>query len=444
MSSTGSNAGMPPPAAPAVFNMREMRESLALAEQLAKASMTSNKSRAHQLQQLDANNNNEGEETHRTYVPPKQLLLYLVRMGSFTSAPKMVNDDVQDDDVDFEGIRTIEDMKQRCRKELAALPPRIERNFPSEKPANSIRLLQWNILSQSLGEHNDNFVCCPLEALDWRTRRYRILEEIIEYNADIICLQEVDHYQFLSRALRTQGYEGIYFPKPDSPCIYIKGNNGPDGCAIFYRVNDYELIKVETRIVEVWRVQSNQVVILTMLRHKATDRQICVATTHLKARQGALLSTLRNEQGKDILDFLENNIDGADCPVIIAGDFNAEPTEPVYSTIRSDPRFGLDSAYRCDGIVQGAEDAGQEPPYTTWKVRGEGECCQTIDYVFFSRRHLGVKQVLPFPTGEQIGPNRVPSFQYPSDHFSLAVDFDLLPSSDASQADVVLNKLLCV
>lgn len=60
----------------------------------------------------------------------------------------MVNDDVQDDDVDFVGIRTVEDMKQRCRKELAALPPRIERNFPSERPANSIRVLQWNILSQ--------------------------------------------------------------------------------------------------------------------------------------------------------------------------------------------------------------------------------------------------------------------------------------------------------
>lgn len=60
----------------------------------------------------------------------------------------MVNDDVQDDDVDFEDIRTAEDMKQRCRKELAALPPRIERHFPSDRPANTIRLLQWNILSQ--------------------------------------------------------------------------------------------------------------------------------------------------------------------------------------------------------------------------------------------------------------------------------------------------------
>ncbi|EFX79759.1 hypothetical protein DAPPUDRAFT_244433 [Daphnia pulex] len=79
--SSGSNPALPPPpAAPAVFNMREMRESLALAEQLAKASMSSNKGRSHQLQQLDANNNNEGEETPRSYVPPKQLLLYLVSL----------------------------------------------------------------------------------------------------------------------------------------------------------------------------------------------------------------------------------------------------------------------------------------------------------------------------------------------------------------------------
>ena len=55
------------------------------------------------------------------------------------------------------------------------------------------------------------------------------------------------------------GFDGTYFPKPDSPCIYIKENNGPDGCAIFYRLNTFEVVRVETHIVEVWRVQSNQV-----------------------------------------------------------------------------------------------------------------------------------------------------------------------------------------
>ena len=68
-----------------------------------------------------------------------------------------------------------------------------------------------------------------------------------------------------------------------------------------------------------------------------------MATTHLKARNGALLSTLRNEQGKDILDFISRHVKGKEgqqqqqddqsLPVIVTGDFNAEPTEPVYETM---------------------------------------------------------------------------------------------------------------
>jgi nocturnin len=69
----------------------------------------------------------------------------------------------------------------------------------------------------------------------------------------------VDHFNFLKTVLGTQGYRGAFFPKPDSPCLYIKGNNGPDGCAIFFREDKFELLKVETRVLEVWRVQSNQV-----------------------------------------------------------------------------------------------------------------------------------------------------------------------------------------
>lgn len=41
----------------------------------------------------------------------------------------------------------------------------------------------------ALGVMHDNFVCCPDEALDWKTRRYRIVEEIVTYCPDVICLQ---------------------------------------------------------------------------------------------------------------------------------------------------------------------------------------------------------------------------------------------------------------
>lgn len=98
--------------------------------------------------------------------------------------------------------------------------------------------------------------------------------------------------------LATQNYEGIFYPKPDSPCLYITENNGPDGCALFYKKTKFDLINYDTRILEVWRVQSNQVTISANLRIIETGKEICVCTTHLKARNGALLAKLRNEQGK--------------------------------------------------------------------------------------------------------------------------------------------------
>lgn len=98
--------------------------------------------------------------------------------------------------------------------------------------------------------------------------------------------------------LATQNYEGIFFPKPDSPCLYISENNGPDGCALFYKKTKFDLVNYDTRILEVWRVQSNQVTITANLRIIETGKEICVCTTHLKARNGAILAKLRNEQGK--------------------------------------------------------------------------------------------------------------------------------------------------
>nr|CAD7575705.1 unnamed protein product [Timema californicum] len=360
------------------------------------------------------------------------------RMGSFTSAPKILNDDLQDSDLDLPETLSREQLLQRCHKELEGVPALVSRRFRSldeeqllsqtelaegcaepSSGSQNIRILQWNLLSQALGQTNDNFVCCPDEALEWRTRRFHIVEELVGYNPDIICLQEVDHFNFLKKVLGSLGYSGMFFPKPDSPCLYIKGNNGSDGCAIFYRKDKLELLKMETRILEVWRVQSNQVAILLLLKLRGTGREICVATTHLKARNGALLSTLRNEQGKDFLEFVQAH--AGPRPVLLCGDFNAEPTEPVYHTILSHEFLRLASAYASLSVE------GEEPPYTTWKVREEGEVCHTIDYVFYSRDSFSVDSLLEFPSGEDIGEGRVPSWNYPSDHFSLVCDLRFIP-----------------
>lgn len=242
-----------------------------------------------------------------------------------------------------------------------------------------------------------------------------IIQEIIQNDPDIVCLQEVDHFKFLQCILGTQNYDGIFFPKPDSPCLYISGNNGPDGCAIFYKKNKFEMINHGTRILEVWRVQSNQVAIAANFKVIESGQEFCVCTTHLKARNGALLSKLRNEQGKDLLKFAEEFSESK--PVIICGDFNAEPCEPVYGTMIDNKSLPLSSAYadaisviRDQGTSTNINDnnddsddvneapkkerneilSQMEPPFTTWKIREDGEVCHTIDYVFYSPDKLEV------------------------------------------------------
>ena len=84
-------------------------------------------------------------------------------------------------------------------------------------------------------------------------------QEVLRHAPDLVCLQEVDHPRLLSRALAAAGYSGRHLHKPDSPCLYLPHNNGPDGCALFYNAAKFELISWATRVLRVWDVPSNQV-----------------------------------------------------------------------------------------------------------------------------------------------------------------------------------------
>lgn len=344
-------------------------------------------------------------------------------MGSFTSTPVVTAGDCQDDDLHFPETSE-EDLLNRCREELVHLPQPLNRKFRKyslqhtsphilDGDTESIRILQWNHLSQTLGTKNDNFVCCPSEALSWDTRRWRLLEEILRYQPDLICLQEVDHFNLLKKALGSVGYTGQFVPKPDSPCIYLAENNGPDGCAIFVKDAKFDVLSESKRVLELWKVQSNQVVICLNLRHKMTGREISVATTHLKARQGDLLSSMRNEQGKDMLNWLAGISNGR--PLLLSGDFNAEPVEPVYHSV-TNHKLALKSAYRFEQL--------ESDEFTTWKIRETGEQKYVLDYIFHSPS-LRPTSVLEMPTEEEVGRNRLPSLRFPSDHLTLVADFTL-------------------
>lgn len=261
---------------------------------------------------------------------------------------------------------------------------------------------------------DDNFVLCPPEALSWENRQLRILEEIYRVSPTILCMQEVDCFSFLKDKLASLGYDGEWVQKPFSPCIEMKDNMGPDGCALFYLKDRLQMISAHPVNLKDNGRETNQTALVCKLKVKDDDHKaIFVAVAHLKAKSG--FQNLRHQQGKHLLEYLLKHA-GSE-PIIVCGDFNASPKEPVYADF-TNSELGLRSVYKATSADQA------EPKYTTWKIRlGQDnkntESCKTIDYIWI-RKNLKISAVLTIPEDADIGPNRLPSFRYPSDHLALA------------------------
>jgi len=78
---------------------------------------------------------------------------------------------------------------------------------------------------------------------------------------------------------------------------------------------------------------------------------------------------------------------------------------------------GLSSAYR--------DALGKEPEYTTWKKRVGGTDQHTIDYIFYQKhKNVFVSKYLNIPSEKEVNHETlIPGWEYPSDHFSILVEF---------------------
>lgn len=274
--------------------------------------------------------------------------------------------------------------------------------------------------------HQDSqtsFIKCPIVALQWDYRKALIIKEILRSGADILCLEEVDHFEdFFKPTLAQHGFEGFFLPKIDSPCLAFPVNNGPDGCAMFYRSEQFKLLrKKEVILKNIEGVDSHQVALLAEFQKKqAVPGKACsivVAMTHLKAKTEG--KELRTAQGKHLIEEA-SAFSAPGQPVVIAGDFNATTKEGVYkhfSDNDSHPRLKLESSYKV------ARFSKEEPLFTSWKFRAKGEAKYTIDYIWYTPDTLCVEGVWEIPKEGAIGKDAMPCPVYPSDHAALCTSF---------------------
>lgn len=192
-------------------------------------------------------------------------------------------------------------------------------------------VMSYNVLAQSLLTDNMTlYNSCKQEHLTWQYRWALLQHEISDLDPDILMLQEVQssHYHtYYLPWLTFRGYEGFFKKRTGTKA---------DGCAIFYKTNTFSLIEhcsVEYRQPSAQNVldRDNVGLIVKLAPVKRPNSTpLCVATTHLlynprrydvKLAQAVLLLS-----EIDRLCF-EREIGNRTqyCPVIISGDFNAEP-----------------------------------------------------------------------------------------------------------------------
>ena len=304
----------------------------------------------------------------------------------------------------------------------------------------SLSVAQFNILAEGLSAGPESKTPFPMEedktkandyggftqlshpeaVLDFELRKWRLMEVLLEFDHDIIAIEEMDRYHgFFQPLLKALNYEGIFTPKMRAPGIPLGWYS--DGCCLFYRKDRFERLVSQERLT--YSV-GTQVLIIASLLHKATQQTIVVAVTHLKARQTDKNEAIRRSQVEEMVEtvgkFRDLNTSDEPWPVLILGDFNADPPNPQTKS-HSAVQLLLNQSYRS---AYNLEDGSV---VTTWKKRGD-EVQRVIDYIFYTPELLECTHTLSIPK-EQLAADKdkLPNLRYPSDHLMIAARFKTKP-----------------
>ncbi|XP_065670642.1 CCR4-NOT transcription complex subunit 6 [Hydra vulgaris] len=132
---------------------------------------------------------------------------------------------------------------------LTVCPRPPARQWISIEPAStengSFIVMSYNVLSD---KHTNRqlYGYCPQWALNWDYRKSAILKEILQFNADILSLQEVEteqYWNFFLPELKKNGYDGIFNPKSRAKTMPEEERRFVDGCAVFWQNTKFTLIK---------------------------------------------------------------------------------------------------------------------------------------------------------------------------------------------------------
>ncbi|XP_011338566.1 2',5'-phosphodiesterase 12 isoform X2 [Ooceraea biroi] len=320
----------------------------------------------------------------------------------------------------------------------------------------SFRIMCYNLLADIYADSEFSkdvlYPYCPSYALDMDYRKQLILKEIIGFNSDIICLQEVDRTVYerdLLSSLCTLNYDGVFVTK----------NEISEGLATFFNQERFEKLGFQfnvmaqntdvPRFATVWSkinnektkerfLKRNTTIQVTILRSKEQPSEILIVgnthlyfkpdADHIRLLQGYYAITYVHEVAKKTLE------ENPECnvSVILSGDFNSVPECGIYRLMTEnyvpetceDWRSNTEEAIKDISLTQDLRmsSACGTPEYTNYTP----EFSDCLDYIFYEKDKFEVEQVVPMPSKEELTLHTgLPSVVFPSDHISLCADLKL-------------------
>lgn len=321
---------------------------------------------------------------------------------------------------------------------------------------DEVRFMTYNLLADLYADSEYSRTVlhpqCPPYALAIDYRKQLIIKELLGYNADVICLQEVDRKVFngdLDPVLSRHGLEGAFD---------LKGVKVDEGVACFWRKDKFRLtrrnryflsdhIQIDPAFTEFLqnmepsvaakeslfaRTTTLQIAVLRNLDNP--ERSIIVGTTHLYFQPDA--DHIRMLQAGICMRLLQTVLEEERCQnpdvdhaVFFCGDMNSTPPCGV-------PEFLIKGVIGPDHkewkSADGEHVTGMSlvhpfsmdsacgmPKYTNFTT-GFSDC---LDYIFYQKDKFDVKEVIPFPSEEELQMHvAIPNVLFPSDHIACVAD----------------------
>ncbi|CEP13716.1 hypothetical protein [Parasitella parasitica] len=221
-------------------------------------------------------------------------------------------------------------------------------------------VLCYNILCQKYATPQA-YGYTPSWALSWDYRRELLVSEILGYNPDIFCLQEMEMGQyedyFVDHFKKMGDYDSIFHPKTRAKTMSEKERRLVDGCAIFYKTTRFRLVDHEyieynqkalqrpdfKQTVDIYNrvMNKDNVAVFALLEDINTRQRTIVANSHLHwvpsdadvklVQIGIMMEELKTFANKHCSPLHATGYTSPDkLPTIICGDYNSDPNSGVY------------------------------------------------------------------------------------------------------------------